>query len=302
MKRIQKVISILMLLSLLAGCTAVSDPAPALPNAALPAQPKPVTPTAPPATPTPLPNCTGPTETAVATLPPVLDYERVNTYPHRTDVHTQGLLWADGVLYESGGWYGYGILQRVALPGGETLQETTYSGLADGFFGEGIVIWEDRILQLTWQARTGFIYDRETFNPIGEFSYETEGWGLTENGRCLIMSDGTDTLTFRDPDSFAVLGSLPVFDNNGPVARLNELEFVNGDIYANVWLTDRIARIDAASGAVTGWLDFGPFVSEAKSAFPNAKELNGIAYNPETSTFYVTGKYWPTLYEIRVSE
>ena len=160
-------------------------------------------------------------------------------------------------------------------------------------------MWEDRLIQLTWREQVAFIYDRITLDLLGEFSYATQGWGLAENGRCLIMSDGTDIITFRDPLTFAILGELPVYSDLGPLMMINELEYINGEIYANIWRTDMIARIAPETGQVTAWIDLSGL---ADFRDQNVDVLNGIAYDAEKDRLFVTGKNWPALFEIRLIE
>ncbi|MDO8490845.1 MAG: glutaminyl-peptide cyclotransferase, partial [Dehalococcoidia bacterium] len=187
---------------------------------------------------------------------------------------------------------------KVRLDTGEVLQQ---HGLAADLFGEGIAVYgdnRDRIVQLTWRNHTGFVYDKNTFQSLRTFSYPTEGWGITYDGRRLIMSDGTATLRFLDPDTLAETGSVQVYDGNGPVAMLNELEYVEGTIYANVWLTDRIVMISPDTGAVVGRIDLKGLVDSLGTA--NHDVLNGIAYDPAGKRLFVTGKLWPKLFEIKL--
>jgi glutamine cyclotransferase len=181
------------------------------------------------------------------------------------------------------------------LESGEVLQ---VHHLANNLFGEGITIFGDTIYQLTWQAGIGFLYERSSFTQLDTFQYPTEGWGITHDGERLIMSDGTATLRFWDPDTLEVLGSVQVYDETGPVVRLNELEYVQGEVYANIWLTNRIARIDPTSGQVLGWIDLTGLLPPEDR--PGANVLNGIAYDADTDRLFVTGKLWPKLFEIRL--
>ena len=232
-------------------------------------------------------------------------YEIINAYPHNPTSFTQGLVWQDGILYEGTGQRGQSSLRRVVLETGE-VQGIQY--LADQYFGEGITVFDGRVYQLTWKSNLGFIYDQESLALIEEFQYPTEGWGITHDGDSLIMSDGTATLYFLDPETLAEIGRVEVIDdtnpnNPQPVAKLNELEFINGEIYANVWLTDRIVRINPETGQVTGWLEMGGLLSpEQQSALsdPVNAVLNGIAYDAVNDRLFVTGKLWPTLYEIEL--
>ncbi len=220
----------------------------------------------------------------------------VNAYPHDPGAFTQGLVFVDGELYEGTGLRGQSSLRRVDLETGEVLQSRA---LPAEYFGEGIAVLGGRIFQLTWQSHVGLIYDRESFEQLGEFSYPTEGWGLTHDGRRLIMSDGTATLHFLDPETLAETGRVQVTDRGQPVVRLNELEYIHGEVWANVWLTDRIARIDPETGQVVGWLDLTGLLSPQDEA-QEVDVLNGIAYDVEKDRLFVTGKWWPKLFEIEL--
>ena len=251
-----------------------------------------------------------PTETVVPICDPILapaadppvnvpsySYDIINTMPHDGTAFTQGLLFDDGVLYESTGIKRTpSSLRRVDLASGEVLQLLT---VGDAFFGEGLVLWQDKLIQLTWQNQTAFIYDKDSFALLGTFAYETEGWGITHDGRCFIMSDGSSNLYFRDPDSFAEVGRITVQDQNGPVTLLNELEFINGEVWANVWQSNRIVRIDPASGQVIGSIDLTGLLDPATLTQP-VDVLNGIAYDAVNGRLFVTGKLWPTLFEIEL--
>ena len=225
---------------------------------------------------------------------PVYTYNITNTYPHDRDAFTQGLVFEDGVLYEGTGLYAQSTLRRVELETGDILQ---IRELSDEFFGEGITTYGDEIIQLTWKSNVGFVYEKDSFELLQEFNYSTEGWGITHNGTCLIMSDGTSTLHFLDPQTFEEIGQLEVFANDDPVTRLNELEYVQGEIYANVWQTDRIARISPATGRVVGWIDLEGILTTEDRSEP-VDVLNGIAYDADTDRLFVTGKLWPKLFEI----
>jgi glutamine cyclotransferase len=229
-------------------------------------------------------------------LIPVYTYNIVNTYPHDRDAFTQGLVFEDGVLYEGTGLYGNSSLRKVQLETGSVLQ--IYE-LPDQFFGEGITIYGDKIIQLTWQSNIGFVYDKDSFELLQEFNYSTEGWGITYDGESLIMSDGTSTLHFLDPQTFEEIGQLAVFDNHGPVTRLNELEYIQGEIYANVWQTDRVARIAPDTGQVIGWVDLRGLLTAEDRSEP-VDVLNGIAYDANNDRLFVTGKLWPKLFEIEL--
>ena len=230
-----------------------------------------------------------PTPTLTVATAPVYSYRVLQTYPHDPTAFTQGLVYTDGMLYESTGIYGKSSLRRVDLETGQVLQRYD---LPAPYFGEGIAVLSATIIQLTWRERVALVYDRETFSPTGTFSYTTEGWGLTYDGERLIMSDGSATLFFRDPATFTLTGQVQVRDGTTPVVRLNELEYIAGEVYANVWLTDRIARIDPATGRVTAWIDLTGLRP------PGTDVLNGIAYDVVGRRLFVTGKYWPYLFEI----
>ena len=222
-------------------------------------------------------------------------YRIVNTYPHDENAFTQGLLFDDGVLYESTGLYGGSSLRRVELETGKILQ--SYA-LPIQYFGEGITLFEDKIIQLTWLDNKGFVYDKQSFALLQEFSYSTEGWGITSDGNRLIMSDGTSTLYFLDPVTFQKIGQVEVTDN-GPVERLNELEYINGKVYANVWEEEKIAIINPQTGQVEGWINLSG-IQNAENQNP-LNVLNGIAYDAKEDRLFVTGKNWPQLFEIKLT-
>ena len=223
-------------------------------------------------------------------------YEIVNTFDHDPAAFTQGLVFEDGFLYEGTGLNGRSELRKVELETGKVLQSHK---LPDEFFGEGIAIFEDRIVQLTYQSKTGFVYDKNTFEQLQQFEYPTEGWGITHNGEHLIMSDGTPMLYFLDPRTFKRVGKIMVLEADKPVWWLNELEYIDGEIYANVWPGDRIARINPETGQVIGWID-------CKGLLPHEDRnhetdvFNGIAHDPATGRLFVTGKCWPKLFEIKL--
>ena len=202
------------------------------------------------------------------------------------------------MFYEGTGLRGQSTLRKVKVETGEVLQQFD---LAPNYFGEGITIFGDKIIQLTWKARRGFEYDKDTFELTREFTYPTEGWGITHDGEKLIMSDGSDTLYFWNPATFEEIGRVAVFDENGPVVRLNELEYINGDVYANVWQTNRVARINPDTGQVTGWIDLSGLLTAADRSEP-VDVLNGIAYDATTERLFVTGKLWPKVFEIELIE
>jgi glutamine cyclotransferase len=223
----------------------------------------------------------------------VWGYQIVQTLPHRSDAFTQGLVIDGGLLYEGTGLYGRSSLCRLRLESGEVLQRCT---LPETLWGEGVTILGNKIFQLTWQNHTGFVYDKETFNLIRRFTYPTEGWGLTHDDHRLIMSDGTATLYFLDPNTLETEGTIEVCDGKGPVHNLNELEFIKGRVYANIWQTERLAVIDPATGRVTAWVDLTGLLAQQPQG---VDVLNGIAYDPQTDRLFVTGKFWPTLYQIK---
>lgn len=227
---------------------------------------------------------------------PIYGYEIVNSFPHDAEAFTQGLVWEDGMFYEGTGLNGRSSLRHVESGSGAVEQMIP---LAEEYFGEGITIWEDEIIQLTWQSEIAFIYDKESFEKVGEFSYAGEGWGLTHDGRCLIMSNGSEQLSFRDPETFAEVGRISVYDGSNAVTLLNELEYINGEIFANVWQTNRIARIDPQTGQVVGWIDLTNLLDTSTLTQP-VDVLNGIAYDEENGRIFVTGKLWPKLYEIEL--
>lgn len=240
------------------------------------------------------PTVTNSTQSAISNPAPVAGYRIVNTYPHDPRAFTQGLVFADGVLYEGTGLRGQSSLRKVDLKTGTILQVRQ---LPVRFFGEGITIYGNRVIQLTWRARVGFVYHKQTFQLLDTFNYSTEGWGITHDGRSLIISDGTSTLYLLDPQTFREVGRLEVHTRDGPVSRLNELEYVQGEIYANVWKTDRIARISPQTGEVVGWIDLeGLLRPEDRNR--RIDVLNGIAYDVKNDRLFVTGKLWPKLFEI----
>jgi glutaminyl-peptide cyclotransferase len=226
---------------------------------------------------------------------PVYSYSVVNAYPHDRDAYTQGLQFVDGVLFEGTGLNGRSSIRRVDLESGKVLQRRE---IAEQYFGEGITLWKSELFQLTWQSGVAFVYDRETFTPKRTFKYTGEGWGLTHDGNGLIMSDGTDALRFLDPSTFAERRRVRVTSAGIPVRELNELEYVKGEVLANVYQTDSIVRIDPKSGRVTGWIDLRGLLSERERVGTDV--LNGIAYDEKNDRLFVTGKLWPKLFEIRL--
>ena len=228
--------------------------------------------------------------------PPVHGYRVVNAYPHDPNAYTQGLIWRDGFLYESTGQHGRSSIRKVKLETGEVIQRRDVDR---AHFGEGLAEWKGELIQLTWQSEIAFVYDLVTFAPRRTFRYRGEGWGLTHDARRFILSDGSDQLRFLDPATFAETGRLSVKAGNVPVDQLNELEFVRGEIWANVWHSNRIARIAPQTGRVTSWVDLSGLMSSGYRLDPEAV-LNGIAFDPATGRLFVTGKLWPRLFEIQV--
>ena len=241
----------------------------------------------------------GPVPVAAADgdAPVEIGYSVVATYPHDRGAFTQGLVYAGGALYESTGLYGRSSVRRVHM---KTGTPELVRPLAAQYFGEGLTAFGERLIQLTWHSGKAFVYRRGDLQPIGEHRYATNGWGLTHDGRHLIMSDGSATLYFLDPDRFTEVRRLEVRDHLGPVTFLNELEYVGGDIFANVWRSSRILRIDAASGRVTGFIDLSALAAPMERE-PSADVLNGIAYIPGSGRLLVTGKQWPYLYAIELT-
>jgi len=228
--------------------------------------------------------------------PAAWTYTVVNTFAHDPKAFTQGLVFEDGFLYEGTGLNGRSELRKVELETGNVLQ---IHKLPDEFFGEGITIYGDRIIQLTYLSRVGFVYNKETFELLQEFNYPTEGWGLTNDGKYLIMSDGTPMLYFLDPETFAQNHKVMVLDQDSPVWGLNELEYIDGQIYANVWPTERIVRIEPETGEVIGWIDMEGILAPQDHSEP-VDVFNGIAYDPANRRLFVTGKFYPKLYEIKL--
>ena len=228
-------------------------------------------------------------------------FKVVATFPHDTTSFTQGLVFAsDGQMYESTGLQGESTLRRVDIATGRTLQRLDVPAQ---YFAEGLALIGDELLQLTWQHKLGFVYDRHTFKQKRTFAYQTEGWGIAYDGSSnLVMSDGSDTLTFLDPKTLAAGRTLRVQDAGRPVSNLNELEWVEGEIWANVWLTDRIARISPKTGEVNAWIDLSSLWPVAQRPMPADQVLNGIAYDQATRRIYITGKKWPRLYQITVQQ
>ncbi|HTP08124.1 MAG TPA: glutaminyl-peptide cyclotransferase [Anaerolineae bacterium] len=247
-----------------------------------------------PAATSPLPTPTPPV--SVLSLPAArnLTYRVMATYPHDRQAFTEGLVIDNGALYEGTGLNGRSELRRVDLNSGQVQQSVP---LDQQYFGEGVTTWQDQIIQLTWQSHVGFVYDKGTFKLLKTFNYPSEGWGLTHDDQSLIMSDGTPTIHFLDPVTLQETKRITVTDQGQPIVNLNELEYVHGEILANVWQTDRIVRISPDDGHVIGWIDLSGLLSAADRQQP-VDVLNGIAYDAEHDRLFVTGKLWPKLFEI----
>ncbi|MES2259613.1 MAG: glutaminyl-peptide cyclotransferase [Pseudomonadota bacterium] len=227
---------------------------------------------------------------------PVYDYVIEHTYPHDPGAFTQGLLFRDGFLYESTGLNGRSSIRKVSLESGRVLQQ---KDLPEEYFGEGLTSWKQELYGITWQSHTGFVFDLATFELRRQFSYPGEGWGLTNDARQLIMSDGTSTLRVLDPKTLKEVRRIEVTANGRPITQLNELEWIGNELFANIWQTDVIARIDPKSGRVTGWIDLSGLLA-SQGAAGAADVLNGIAYDADKKRLFVTGKLWPKLFEIRL--
>lgn len=227
-------------------------------------------------------------------LPQFYTYEVINTYPHDESAFTQGLVFENGALYESTGLYGYSSLRRVELATGTILQMHL---LPAEFFGEGLTLLDDRLIQLTWRSETGIVYDKDSFELLQEFSYYTEGWGITHNGSHLIMSDGTANLRFLDPGTFEEVRQIEVYGDR-PVTMLNELEYINGRIYANIWMEETIVIINPQTGYAEGWIDLSNLRNPDDQ--DPSDVLNGIAYDETDDRLFVTGKRWSQLFEIQL--
>jgi glutaminyl-peptide cyclotransferase len=230
-------------------------------------------------------------------VPPVYGYEVVHAYPHDPEAFTEGLFYRDGFLYESTGLNGRSSVRKVRLETGEVLQR---NNLVGGDFGEGIVDWGNELIGLTWQSGTGFVADLGSFTRRKKFSYSGEGWALTRDDHEIFMSDGTPWLRLLDPVTLRPTGRIEVTDQGHPVERVNELEWVKGEIFANIWETDRIARIDPKTGHVTGWIDLSGLLESRGPQLRVVDVLNGIAYDAAGDRLFVTGKLWPWLFEIRI--
>jgi glutamine cyclotransferase len=230
-----------------------------------------------------------------STLPRVVTARIVAEFPHDPTAFTQGLVVESGALYESTGQYGHSSIRRVDLRSGRIEQ---IAPLNFTYFGEGMTILDGRIYQLTWKSQTAFVYDLDSFEQLETRRYRGEGWGLTDDGVSLIASNGTATLTYYDPETFAVTRTIEVRDEGAPVPLLNELEFVDGEIWANVWYEDRIVRVASGTGEVLGWIDLGHLVPRTRRGRDDV--LNGIAYDADTGQIFVTGKNWASLFEVEL--
>ncbi|MGO9019459.1 MAG: glutaminyl-peptide cyclotransferase [Syntrophobacteraceae bacterium] len=230
-------------------------------------------------------------------LAPLFKVRILKRYPHDPGAFTQGLIFANGFLYESTGLNGESSLRQVELETGRVLKKYD---LPYQYFGEGLTLWKGSLFQLTWKSRKGFVYDLDGFAVKREFSYSGEGWGLTTVGKSLVMSNGTEDLIFLDPKTLVRQRSLRVLDMGNPVPLLNELEFIKGEIFANVWHDDFVAKISPKTGKVTGWIDMSALRGELPPASNPEAALNGIAYDAEKDRIFVTGKLWPLLFEIEV--
>jgi glutamine cyclotransferase len=241
-------------------------------------------------------NTNATTNRAENAVVPHYGYQIVNIWPHDPDAFTQGLVFRDGNLVESTGQEGRSSLRNVELQTGKILKKVD---VPEPYFAEGLALLNNKLYQLTWQHQHGFIYDAQSLQKTGEFPYDGEGWGLATDGRSLILSDGSNRIRFLDPDSFRVTKTIAVKDGQTPISQLNELEFVNGEIYANIWHDDRIVAIDPETGRVTAWIDLKGLLQPGDAPDPEAV-LNGIAYDQSSNRLFVTGKLWPRLFEIKI--
>lgn len=225
-------------------------------------------------------------------------YRVIHAYPHDREAFTQGLFYYKGLLYEGTGQETGSSLREVDLQTGKVMRQ---HNLDASLFGEGITLYNDRIFQVTWENKVGFVYDRATFKVINKVYYPTQGWGLTTIDNRIVMSDGTNVLYFYEPESFTAISRLEVYDDKKMIDSLNELEYINGEIWANIWMSDEVARIDPVSGKVKGYIDLQGLLSES-DRLPETDVLNGIAWDEAGKRIFVTGKRWPKLFEIRITE
>lgn len=242
--------------------------------------------------------CLGFVAPAAAAPAPVGGYTVVRSYPHDTAAFTEGLFYRDGFMFESTGLAGRSFIRKWNLETGAVEQERL---IDSRYFGEGIVDWKNKLYELTWTHELGFIYDIDSFEKLGEFRYPGEGWALTRDDKRLMMSDGTSFIRFLDPDTLKETGRIEVTEDGVPVRNLNELEWVKGELLANVWQTTRIARIDVKTGKVLGWIELADLLKEAGVSGQRDDVLNGIAYDAATDRLFVTGKLWPKLFEIKMT-
>jgi glutamine cyclotransferase len=226
-------------------------------------------------------------------------FKIVHTYPHDSEAFTQGLFYDNGFLYEGTGQEAGSSLREVEIESGKVLRQLH---LKSSLFGEGITLYGNRIYQVTWQNKVGFVYDKNTFRQINKIYYQTQGWGLTTMSDKIVMSDGSNVLYFFEPELFTVVSRIEVYDHEKKVDQLNELEYINGEIWANIWMSDLIARIDPATGKVNSYINLTTLYPEARRRETGSDVLNGIAYDPQGKRIFVTGKRWPKLYEIRITE
>jgi glutamine cyclotransferase len=273
----RQLFSLLLLTSFFAGCGAAGTKTNSLPIDAAP------------------PNANANASRAAV---PVYGYEVVNTFPHDPEAFTQGLIFHDGALLESTGLERHSTLRRVELQTGKVLKKIDVPSY---FFAEGMTLFGGKIYQLTWKGEKGFVYDPQTFEKAGEFTYTGEGWGLTHDADSLILSDGSNKIRFNDPADYSVKRTISVTDGGRPIVALNELEYVKGEVYANVWHQNRVARIDPQTGGVKGWIDFTGLLKQGDVTDEEAV-LNGIAYDESGDRLFVTGKLWPKLFEVRLKQ
>ncbi|MCW3079789.1 glutaminyl-peptide cyclotransferase [Segetibacter sp.] len=240
------------------------------------------------------------TTASTIAAPANISYNIIATYPHDTSSYTQGLIWQNNALYESTGLEGQSRIMKVDLKNGKPQQSVS---IDPSVFGEGITILNDKIYELTWQSNLVYVYDSKTFKKIREFSWDHEGWGITHNGKELIISTGDSNLYFVDPETFKLLRIVGVTDNNGPVGNLNELEYIKGAVFSNIYLTDYIVKIDPATGHITGRMDLSGLLEKFGKQVnkDDGNVLNGIAFDSAKNSLYVTGKKWPLLYEMKLN-
>jgi glutamine cyclotransferase len=231
-------------------------------------------------------------------VPKHYGYKVIHSYPHDKDAFTQGLFYDEGVLYEGTGQEASSSLRKVELETGKVLQQLN---LPSNLFGEGITLYNNRIFEVTWTSKVGFVYEKSTFKQINKIYYQTQGWGLTTMNDKIVMSDGTNVIYFFEPEMFTVVSRIEVYDNEQKVDSLNELEYINGEIWANIWMTDRIVRIDPGTGKVLGYINLAGILNDPNTD-TRVNVLNGIAYDKSGNRIFVTGKNWPKLFEIRITE